>query len=308
MNFKQMEAFYWLTQLHSYRRVAERLSLTQPAVSARINSLEDALNAQLIERDTQHFRLTEQGQQVAEYAEMFVNLNEAMSTRLDERRERHFAVGLVSMVTMSWGMLMRDMVAEAAPNVLLDFHSGSNRDLRRLLRAGVLDMAFLTDEADLTRVPDSFTVQYQVGWVGRPDLVRDLKQPLDARDLRQLPIVLYPPSSPIMQDLSRMLLESRSRPNARHVGNSLATICEMLRRGFGISAIALAQVQEELADGTLGLIETTEEIAPLDICCVHLNKARKAQVRQIYQIAETAARQWCEDHPQYLTFKKGPAL
>ncbi|WP_244274697.1 LysR family transcriptional regulator [Labrenzia sp. OB1] len=302
-----MEAFYWLCQLHSYRRVAERLSLTQPAVSARINALEEDLNVQLIERDSQHFRLTEHGQQVAEYAEMFANLHEAMSSRLDERRQRHLAVGMVSMVTTSWGILMRDMVARAAPNVLLDIHSGSNRDLRRLLRAGVLDLAFLTDEADLSRVPNSFTVQYDVGWVGHPDLLRDLKQPLQTKTLRQLPIILYPPSSPLMQVLSRMLHENRARPNVRHVGNSLATISEMVRRGYGISAVALSQVEEDIISGRLELIETTETIAPLDICCVHLNRARKTQVQQIFEIAETAAREWCETHPRFLTFKKGPA-
>lgn len=304
MNFKQMEAFYWLNQLHSYRRVAERLSLTQPAVSARISSLEDMLNTQLIERDAPHFRLTEQGQQVAEYAEMFVNLREAMTNRLDEGRQRHFAVGLVSMVTMTWGVMFRDMVMQAAPNVVLDFHSGSNLELRRQLRAGVLDMAFLTDEADLARVPNSFTVQYQVGWVAHPNLLGDLKQPLSARDLRQLPIVLYPPGFPLTHILSTMLLESRTRPNARHVGNSLSTISEMLRRGYGISAIALTQVEEDLACGKLSLVETAESIAPLDICCVHLNWARKAQVRQFYQIAENAAREWCEANPRYVSFKE----
>ena len=307
MNFKQMEAFYWLTQLHSYRHVAERLSLTQPAVSARISSLEDALNAQLIERETNHFQLTERGQQVAEYAEMFVNLNEAMSTHLDEGRQRHFAVGMVSMVTMTWGLLLRDLVAEAAPNVLLDFHSGANRDLRRLLRAGVLDMAFLTDEADLTRVPDSFTVQYKVGWVARPDLVEGLEQPIDMRDLCQMPIILYPPSSPLMQELSSMLHESQAGPNVRHMGNSLSTICEMLRMGFGISAISLSQVEQDLDAGSLSLIETKDAIAPLDICCVHLNRARRAQVRQIYELAERAAREWCEAHPRFVSFKPGPS-
>jgi DNA-binding transcriptional LysR family regulator len=202
---------------------------------------------------------------------------------------------------------MRDMVAEMAPNVLLDIHSGSNRDLRRLLRAGVLDLAFLTDEADLSRVPNSFTVQYEVGWVANPDLLQGLEQPLSPKTLRQLPIILYPPSSPIMQALSKMLHENRARPNARHVGNSLATISEMVRRGYGISAVALSQVEEDIASGRLVLIETTETIAPLDICCVHLNRARKAQVQKIYEIAERAAREWCEGHPRFLTFKSGTA-
>lgn len=307
MNFKQMEAFYWLTQLHSYRRVAERLSLTQPAISARIASLENSLNAQLIERDTNHFQLTERGQQVAEFAEMFVNLNEAMSTHLDEDRQRHFAIGMVSMVTMTWGVLLRDMVAATMPNVLLDVHSGSNQDLRRLLRAGVLDMAFLTDEADLTRVENSFTVQYNVGWVARPDLISGLKPPIDMRKLRRMPIILYPPSSPLMQELSTKLRDSELRLNVRHVGNSLATICEMLRMGFGISAISLSQVEEDINAGRLCVIDTKETFTPLDICCVHLNRARRAQVRQIYELAEQAARDWCTANPRYVSFNPPPS-
>ena len=55
MNFKQIEAFYWLTQLHNHQRVADHLGLTQPAVSARIAGLEDMLNAQLIDRASAGF-------------------------------------------------------------------------------------------------------------------------------------------------------------------------------------------------------------------------------------------------------------
>ena len=61
MNFKQLEAFYWLTKLQSYQRVADHICLTQPAVSARILGLEENLGVKLIDRSASEFRLTEQG-------------------------------------------------------------------------------------------------------------------------------------------------------------------------------------------------------------------------------------------------------
>ena len=39
----QVEAFYWITQLGSFRAAAAKLNLTQPTVSLRVSNLEEAL-------------------------------------------------------------------------------------------------------------------------------------------------------------------------------------------------------------------------------------------------------------------------
>ncbi|MBT0957465.1 LysR family transcriptional regulator [Alphaproteobacteria bacterium KMM 3653] len=302
LNFKQMEAFYWLTQLQSYRLVAERLSLTQPAVSARISALEQAMNLQLIDRNSTRFRLTGEGLYVAEYAEMFVNLQDAMTNRIDEDRHRHFAVGMVGMVPLTWGVLFREMVAEAVPNVILDIYTGSNLELKRMLRSGVLDMALLTDEKDLARVQDSFSVQYDVGWAASPALASRVTQPLSAADLRHQPIILYPPSSPLSQPISNILQENRARPAARHMGNSLAMILDMMKMGYGFATVALACAEDDFDAGRLVPIDTLDKVPPISIHCVHVNSARKAQVRQVYEIAKEAAQTWCRDYPRYTMF------
>jgi DNA-binding transcriptional LysR family regulator len=35
MNFKQLEALYWLDKLGSYQQVAKQINITQPAVSIK---------------------------------------------------------------------------------------------------------------------------------------------------------------------------------------------------------------------------------------------------------------------------------
>ncbi|UIY29852.1 LysR family transcriptional regulator [Neorhizobium galegae] len=87
MNFKQLEAFYWLTRLKSYQRVADHIGLTQPAVSARISGLEDSLGIPLVDRAQSDFTLTEQGYEVAEYAETFLNLSETLTSRLKSKQK-----------------------------------------------------------------------------------------------------------------------------------------------------------------------------------------------------------------------------
>lgn len=302
MNLKQMEAFYWLSRLKSFQRVADHIGRTQPAVSARISSLEDSLGVPLIDRNASEFTLTEQGYEVAEYAESFLNLSEALASRLKIGQNKRYTVGCVGPVTWTWGMTLRQKVMSDPSIGLVDFSSAGNIELRQQVRSGALDMAFVTGEAGLPGVPDSFSVLYKVGWVARPDIVGQIKRALTPDEVREMPLILYPHTSPLFRPVADLIEETRRRPNARHTGNSLGTICEMVRAGYGASAIPLAALEREISTGMLVEIPTTVQLAPLDIRCVHVNRARKQQTQQIFQLARQAASEWAAAHPRYVTF------
>lgn len=306
MNFKQLEAFYWLTKLNSFQRVAEHIGLTQPAVSARVAGLEDSLGVPLIDRSATEFTLTEQGHEVAEYAETFLNLSEAMAARIKVGSRRRFSIGTVGMVTRTWAISLRDKIAQRRPEDIIDFHSGANIDLRQKVRSGALDMAFVTGEAGLPQIGNGFAVEYSVGWIARPDLVPGLPADgtaLSMEDLRYLPLIMYPRTSPLFEPVAYMVEETRRRHDTRHTGNSLGSIRDMVLDGFGAAAVPLASVERDLAAGRLVEIPTVVRLAPLDVRCVHVNKARKAQTAEIFGMAREAAEEWCAAHPRYAVFK-----
>lgn len=58
MNLRFVEAFYWVASLKSVTRAAERLFLTQSAMSSRIVALEEELGVLLLDRRDKQFRLT----------------------------------------------------------------------------------------------------------------------------------------------------------------------------------------------------------------------------------------------------------
>jgi len=43
LNYKRLETFVWVASLGSFRKAAERMHTTQPAISARISALESEL-------------------------------------------------------------------------------------------------------------------------------------------------------------------------------------------------------------------------------------------------------------------------
>lgn len=297
MNFKQLEAFYWLSQIQNYRQTAQRLGLTQPAVSARIQSLENDLGKTLIDRNAPGFRLTDQGMDVADFALQFLNLRETMNTRLMDKHKTRLAIGLAGMAALTWGPILLQRLREEHPDLTLDVYSSSDLQLARFIDAGTLDLAFT---AGGDRVPEAeFTTRFEVGWVARPDIVAGVEQPLTPEALRSLPLVLYPKTSPMWNPVAEVIDEMRSHRAARHYGNSLSTMYDMLRRGYGASALALVGVEEELADGRLVQLRVTEEIPPLELACTYANRARRKQVRLVLDLARECARDWCRDYPRH---------
>ena len=300
MNLKQLEAFHWLVQFGSYQQTAGFLGLTQPAVSARIQSLERDLGKVLIDREAAAFALTDQGLEVAEFAVQFLNLREAMMGRLQDKRKRGLSLGMAGMAALTWGPMLRDAVRAADPNLVLDFYSGSDLQLRRFVEAGTLDAAF-TASGNRDRGSD-FAVRYKVGWVARPDVIEGRDLPMTPQDLRSLPLVLYPKTSPLFNPVAEYVDEMRDREAARHYGNSLPTICEMVRLGYGASALALTALEADIAQGRLVEIPVTEELDPLEVACTHANRARRKQVSAVLELARDAARTWCAEHGKYASF------
>ncbi len=298
MNLKQLEAFYWLGQFGNHRQTAEFLGLTQPAVSARIQSLEKDLGKTLVDRAAPGFALTDQGIEVAEFALQFLNLREAMMGRLQDNRKTTLSIGLAGMAALTWGPLLR-AAAEADPEIELDIYAGSDLQLRRFVDSGTLDAAF-TATGD--RIAAEFAVRYDVGWVAHPDVIKGLPLPMAPDQLRALPLVLYPKTSPLFMPVAEYIEDMRDRPAPRHFGNSLSTIAEMVRLGYGASALALTALERDMEAGRVVQIPATDALPPLHVACTHVNRARRKQVRKILGLAREAASEWCAGHGRFASF------
>ena len=70
MDFYQLKTFVTVAREGSVTRASERLHLSQPAVSAHIKALEDALGLTLFERTPRGMSLTADGRRLVVKAEL----------------------------------------------------------------------------------------------------------------------------------------------------------------------------------------------------------------------------------------------
>jgi len=81
MDTRQLAAFCAVVELHSFSQAAERLGVTQPAVSLQVRSLEKRLGTQLLDRSGRRVEPTEAGRRLFRSAQRLLQLEEQM---LDE--------------------------------------------------------------------------------------------------------------------------------------------------------------------------------------------------------------------------------
>src|SRR5260370_24667170 len=69
MDFEQLRTFQQVCRLKSFSRAAEKLGVTQPAISAQIRSLEKEVGARLFDRDGGKVTFTAAGRVFEPFAE-----------------------------------------------------------------------------------------------------------------------------------------------------------------------------------------------------------------------------------------------
>lgn len=304
VNFKQLEAIYWLRELNSFQQVADRINVTQPAVSARIVALEAAINARLVNRRPTGVSLTSLGLEVAEHAERLILQRDVMLEQLRRDRKSSLRVSMVGPVMNTWGPLLRKRLQNLEPDLAVEFSFGSNVQIERDVQAGAADLAFVSLLPSTTLPTTQFSVKYDIGWIGAPKLLSRLPRPATLADLGSCDLVLYPPTSPLFSPVADVMPQA-SGP--RHFANSLSSILDMLRLGFGISAIPVSAALNDIETGRLARVETVVKMRSLTVYCAHVSKQKQKQAAVVLAHAESAAKEFAALPNSAMQFIAGQA-
>ena len=87
LNTTQLECFLAVVNFLNFSRAAEALSISQPAVSHQISTLEDELGVKLFHRTSKSVRLTQAGYQFIPYADDILKLEGLSRARLKASQE-----------------------------------------------------------------------------------------------------------------------------------------------------------------------------------------------------------------------------
>ena len=104
IDLRTLEAFVWISRLGGFTAAAERMNTTQPAISHRIQQLEQQLDVQIFQRRKPKVVLTDRGHELLKYAEPILRMHEHMLAAVGapDKLPGRLSIGAVESVVKSW--------------------------------------------------------------------------------------------------------------------------------------------------------------------------------------------------------------
>ena len=153
MNIQQLEYFLAAASAEHITNAAQRLHISQPALTAAIQRLESELGVRLFKQSGRNIKLTEFGSVYLKYAKSAVKNLKDGQTLLDSMKEREYStVRLVTPPVSSYPGLI-NMMLKACPNLIMSNEKESWEEITAKLNNNTIDLCisaliFSTPEID----------------------------------------------------------------------------------------------------------------------------------------------------------------
>jgi len=249
LNYHHLRYFRAIANEGSLTHAAERLRISQSALSIQLRQLEESLGHPLFVRANKKLTLTETGRVVLDYAESIFRTGEELMTTLSRHSPGHrkiLSVGAVATLSRNFQLeFLRPLLDE--PEIVLVLRSGSLRDLLAQLKYHTIDLVLsnLPVKRDAeTGWHSHLLAEQPVSLVGRR--VARQKPFRFPDDLRTTPIVLPSLDSNIRSAFDLELERAGIRPIIAAEVDDMAMLRLLARDTRTVTLVPPVVVQDEL--------------------------------------------------------------
>ncbi len=287
LNYNHLRYFWAVAQDGNLSRTAQRLNVSQSALSVQIRKLEDRLGHPLFERRGRALHLTEAGRITLDHAEaIFATGNELLGTLLETGAARQ-AVRIGALATLSRNFqisFVRPLLARTDIEVVL--RSGSEAELLLALQSLALDVV-LTNQAPARDALTPFIAhklsEQPVSLIGAPALVGQSRAVADL--LRAHPVILPMPGSSVRSGFDALVDRLDLRPQIAAEVDDMAMMRLMVREGLALAVLPPIVVRDELGSGVLVEAEALPGIAETFFAVTTQRRFPNAIVRDLIDTA-----------------------
>lgn len=254
LSLNQLKAFYHAADSGSITRAAQRLFITQPAVSMQIRSLEAQCGVQLFQRIKKPLELTDSGKRLYQVArKIFSLVGEAERILSEESRVNFEPLKIGSTKT-----LVRHFLAgyisefrKAFPTIQIQIDEGSSEEMLKSIvekRNDVAIVGRLPYEEKLKAIP---FIQDELVLLAAPGHPLCSKDEVSIEDLVGENLILREKGSGTRRLIDRLFEEKGLFYSAFIETGNVDFLKEMVCTGNGVTLLARMGVDRDLASGSL---------------------------------------------------------
>jgi len=265
MNLRFVEAFYWASSLKSVTRAAEKLFITQSALSSRIAALEEELGVLLLDRRDKQFRLTVAGARFAASAQRLLEMQRQIKAEMGGGASAAAAmrIGAIESVVHSWLTEWVQQLRASNPQFELALTVEPTPVLIEQLRRGTLDLAFAALPASGEGVRTRALPAMEMVFVGHA--VLHAKRRYALADLARFDLLTFQRGSQPHVDLLDLFRRAGIELPRVHTISSISAMVQLVEGGFGVATLPLAAVQRMAQRQPIRVLRCDESLAPLQL-------------------------------------------
>ena len=253
LNYHHLRYFRAVAHDGNLTRTAERLNLSQSALSIQIKQLEERLGHSLFERRGRQLYLTEAGRIALDHADTIFSAGEELIETLKEtgRTRRAIRIGALATLSRNFQMeFLRPILGRTDVDMIL--RSGSTSELLGALEALNLDIVLL-NQAPMADSVTPFIAQHvyqqRVSLIGKPSYGKPGAKLADL--LTEHPVILPTLESGVRSQFEALVARLGITPQIAAEVDDMAMMRLLAREGAGLAVLPPIVVKGEVEAGTL---------------------------------------------------------
>jgi DNA-binding transcriptional LysR family regulator len=285
LNFTQLRVFFFAAKYQSFTIAAQKLFITQPAVTAQIKLFEAYCGLKLFKKRGRKIYLTDQGQtlynytcKVFEYAEDI----EKVIYEMKELKRGILRLGTTKTYARFFMPFLMTSFHEEYPDIKIRLDEGSSLDMVYSLlelKNEVAIVAKAEDNADVCFIPFSHEELILILAPNHPLAKRKM---VCAKDLSVEPIIMKETGSGTRKIVSEYFERHHCVPQILMETSNTEFIKQLVQRGDGVSFIAREAVVAELQAKKLATVPVEDRPIFLDVNIAYLKNQHLSPPAQAF--------------------------
>lgn len=273
INLYQLQSFVTVINEGSITAAADKLYLTQPAVSQQIRSLEESLGVELLMRGVRYIKATSQGELLFEQAKKILQLvqqTEASVTMMNSQLSGHLRVGCLNSIGLHLMTNVLGRLLKHNPAVQMKLEYGKAEELVKQFKKNQLDVIIVPHlekefGIQLPGVKGRF-LQKEDFWLVASGREQGNPREIKLKDLAKQPHIYFQGEyQTFHQTLAEKLKDESVNLQVSFESSNVGTLKRVIETGLGWGFLPSHSIRKQVKLGRLQRIHVEDFYYQVDI-------------------------------------------
>lgn len=272
-NLYQLQTFVTVIAEGSMTAAADKLYLTQPAVSQQIRNLEEDLGVEILVRGVRQIKATPQGEILYEQAKKILALvqqAEISIKSIGAQLKGSLRVGTMNSVGLHLMSPIVGRLMRHNPELFLKFEYGKGEDLIKLFKKGALDVVILPETVHEFGIEiegaDRRFLQKEEMWLVGSGKEAGLPSQISLKEIGEYPVVGFSGEYPQFNSkLDSSVGGQGLAPISIFESSNVGTLKRVIETGLGWGFLPSHSIRKQVRSGRLSRVHVKDFSYDVDL-------------------------------------------